>query len=171
MRLRTDVIAVRDNHTPPLSYNPTDMPPMPDLPIHYRDTADGIAPAQLAGFFVDWPNPPSPETHLRLLAGSDHVVLALDGAMGDVVGFVTALTDGVLSAYIPYLEVLPAYRGRGIGTELMTRILASLGHLYMVDLLCDLDIQPFYSKIGMFPATGMCLRRYDRQSGVPTPPP
>ena len=94
-----------------------------DSPLHYyRDTAEGIAPGQLAGFFVDWPNPPSPETHLRILAGSDHVVLAFDEATDAVVGFVTAVSDGVLAAYVPLLEVLPAHQGRGIGTELMTRI-------------------------------------------------
>jgi hypothetical protein len=30
---------------------------------------------------------------------------------GRVIGFITAVTDKVLSAYIPLLEVLPAYRG------------------------------------------------------------
>ena len=143
------------------------MPPPADLPIHYRDTADGIVATQLAGFFAGWPKPPTPETHLRILAGSDHVVLALDVATGDVVGCVTALTDGVLSAYIPMLEVLPAYQGRGIGTELMTRILARLSRLYMVDLLCDPDVQPFYARLGMRPATGMLIRRHDRQDGAP----
>ena len=138
-----------------------------DAPISYRDTHDGIVPAQLAGFFVDWPAPPTPETHLRILAGSDYVVLALDEAAGAVVGFVTAVTDGVLAAYIPLLEVLPAYQGRGVGTELTTRILARLGHLYMVDLLCDPDVQPFYARLGMHPAAGMHVRRYDRQPGAP----
>ena len=139
--------------------------------IRYLDSADGIDAGQLAGFFVDWPTPPSPETHLRVLTGSDHVVLALDAATSAVVGFVTALTDGVLSAYVPLLEVLPAYQGRGIGTELMTRILARLSHLYIVDLLCDAAVQPFYARVGMAPAAGMCVRRYDRRPGAPAPRP
>jgi hypothetical protein len=50
---------------------------------------------------------------LSLLAGSDHVVLAIDKASGDVVGFITALSDGVLCAYISFLEVVPGYRQRG----------------------------------------------------------
>jgi len=137
-----------------------------DPTVTYRDTVDGITPAQLAGFFVDWPNPPSPETHLRILAGSDHISLALDAATGAVVGFVTAVTDGILAAYVPLLEVLPAYQGRGVGTALMTRLLARLEHLYMVDLLCTPDVQPFYARAGMTPEVGMCVRRYDRQSGA-----
>lgn len=135
--------------------------------ISYRETAAGVAAAQLRGFFVGWPNPPSPETHLRLLVGSDHVVLALDGdndGTGDVVGFATAISDGVLSAYVPLLEVLPAYQGRGIGSELMHRMLDQLRHLYMVDLLCEPDLQPFYARVGMRPSTGMLLRNYARQA-------
>lgn len=135
--------------------------------IHYTADPAPIAPRQLAGgFFVGWPSPPSPETHLRLLHASDHVVLALDDALDIVVGFVTAISDGVLSAYIPLLEVLPTHQRRGIGRELTRRMLERLGGLYMVDLLCDEDRQAFYAGLGMRPATGMMVRNYGRQSGV-----
>ena len=70
------------------------------------------------GFFVDWPTKPSPERHLALLHGSDKVVLAGDDQTGRVVGFVTAVSDGMVSAFLPLLEVLPEYQGRGIGSEL-----------------------------------------------------
>ena len=137
-----------------------------DAGIRYLQSAEGITAAQLTGgFFVGWPNPPSPETHLRLLAGSDHIELAIDSGTGAVVGFITAITDGVLSAYIPLLEVLPRYQGRGIGQELVRRMLDQLRDLYMVDLLCDVELQPYYAKSGMRPANGMLLRNYDRQSG------
>lgn len=135
--------------------------------IEYTDTPENISPDDLrGGFFEGWPNPPSPETHLRLLRGSDEVVLAL-AESGDVVGFITAVSDGVLSAYLPLLEVLPGYRGGGIGGELVRRMLAKLDDLYMVDLTCDPDVQTFYALFGMEPATGMMVRRYERQSGAP----
>ena len=128
-------------------------------PVHYTESLTGIEPEQLAGgFFEEWPNPPSPETHLRILQGSSHVVLAIDERSADGVGFVTAISDGVLSAYIPLLEVLPDYRHQGIGQELMRRMLATLRDLYMVDLLCDPELQPFYQQLGMSPATGMLIR-------------
>jgi ribosomal protein S18 acetylase RimI-like enzyme len=75
-----------------------------------------------------------------------------------VVGFVTAISDGVLSAYVPLLEVLPEYQGRGIGTELMRRLLARLEDLYMVDLCCDTDLEPFYRRLG--------LQTWDRGMGI-----
>jgi ribosomal protein S18 acetylase RimI-like enzyme len=133
--------------------------------IVYRDNLDGLTPRQLTGFFVGWPDPPSPETHLRILQGSAHVILALNDENSAVVGFVTAISDGVLSAYIPFLEVLPDYQGQGIGHELMRRMLARLEHLYMIDLTCDPELQPYYQRFGMRPASGMMLRQRSRQSG------
>ena len=136
--------------------------------IEYIYISEGIMPQQIQGFFEDWPDPPSPETHLRLLANSDEIVLAVDDETGNIVGYITAISDNVLSAYIPLLEVLPEYRGRGIGRELVRRILDRLKGLYMVDLLCDSDLQPFYASLGMVPVTGMMLRNYGRQSGEET---
>jgi ribosomal protein S18 acetylase RimI-like enzyme len=133
--------------------------------IRYSLTTEGITPGYLPGFFEGWPNPPSPETHLRILEGSDYVVLALDPGTGHVVGFITAISDHVLSAHIPLLEVLPAYRNAGIGSELVRRMLEQLGDLYAVDLLCDADVQPFYARLGMRPAPAMMVRNYARQSG------
>jgi predicted N-acetyltransferase YhbS len=76
-------------------------------------------------------------------------------------------SDGVSCAYIPHLEVQPEHQGRGIGSELLRRMLEKLRGLYMIDLLCDPDVQPFYARLGMRPATGMLIRNYDRQSGSP----
>jgi predicted N-acetyltransferase YhbS len=64
------------------------------------------------------------------------------------------------------LEVLPAYQKQGIGSALVTRMLARLRHHYMIDLMCDPDLQPFYERFGMRPYTAMLYRNYDRQSGA-----
>ena len=136
------------------------------MTITYQSDLQGITADRLQGFFVGWPHPPSPATHLRILQRSDYIELAVDAATGQVVGFVNAISDGVLTAYMPLLEVLPAYQGQGTGATLVTRLLARLEHLYMVDLLCDADVQPFYARLGMRPATGMMLRNYERQSGA-----
>lgn len=135
--------------------------------VTYQTTLAGVTAADLTGgFWEGWPNPPAPETHLRLLEGSAHVVLARAAADGPVIGFITAISDGVLSAYIPLLEVLPNWRDQGIGAELVTRMQAELQHLYMVDLLCDPELQPFYARFGMQRASGMLQRTYAHQSGA-----
>jgi hypothetical protein len=35
----------------------------------------------------------------------------------------------------------------------------------MIDLICDVDVQPFYECLGMCRYTGMILWNYDRQAG------
>jgi ribosomal protein S18 acetylase RimI-like enzyme len=131
----------------------------------FKNSLVGVTVDMLKGFFVDWPNPPSAETHLKLLKNSSYIVLAIDEEVNRVVGFITATSDDVLSAYIPLLEVLPEYKNQGIGKELVSRMLKQLDHLYMIDLCCDEDLVPYYEKFGMFKGTGMILRNYDRQAG------
>ena len=130
--------------------------------LSYTDSVADVTADQLrGGFFVGWPEPPAPEAHLRILQGSSHVVLARDGER--VVGFITAISDGVSAAYIPHLEVLPDYQGQGVGSELVRQMLARLRQLYMVDLVCDDDLEPFYARFGLRRYTAMILRNYDRQ--------
>lgn len=131
--------------------------------ITYLGHAYHLRPEQLEGFFVGWPNPPSEGTLLRLLNQSDCVWVAMDGAR--CVGFVNALSDGVLYGFVPLLEVLPAYQGRGIGSELVRRMLGSLSTRYAVDLVCDEGLESFYGRFGMRRGTSMMLRRYEHQSG------
>lgn len=131
----------------------------------YKNSLDGITSGMLQGFFVDWPNPPAPDTHLRLLKQSSKVILAVDETAYRVVGFITAISDGILSAYIPLLEVLPTYKNKGIGKELVTRMLTELDDIYMIDLCCDDDLVPYYDQFGMRKTNGMILRNYTRQSG------
>jgi ribosomal protein S18 acetylase RimI-like enzyme len=134
--------------------------------IEYRTSIDGITADQLAGpFFVGWPDPPSPQTHLELLRSSAHVVLALHEPDQQVVGFINAISDGVFMAFIPLLEVIAPYQGRGIGSELTRRLVSRLEDFYTVDVMCDPELQPFYEHLGFRMATGASLRNYSRQSG------
>ncbi|MFJ5767466.1 GNAT family N-acetyltransferase [Lysinibacillus sp. NPDC093210] len=131
----------------------------------YKNSLEGISSNMLNGFFVDWPSPPNPQTHLRLLEKSSKIVLAIDDNTNEVIGFITAISDGVLSAYIPLLEVLPQYKNKGIGKELVRRMLQELDNIYMIDLCCDDDLVPYYEKFGMTKTNGMIYRNYKMQSG------
>lgn len=119
--------------------------------IRYTAEVRALAPEHLAGAFFDgWPEPPTPELHLAQMCGSELAIVAIDDAApgAPVIGFVSAIGDGVLAAFIPLLEVLPAYRGRGIGSELVRRVLERLGDRYSIDLVCDPDLVPFYERLG-----------------------
>ena len=134
--------------------------------IEYSESVDDLHASDLAdGFFEGWPNPPDAATHLRILRCSSEVVIARDVESGLVVGFVTAISDGTLSAYIPLLEVINSHRQRGIGSELVRRMLRKLDGLYMVDLVCDPGMTAFYERFGMSSGTAMIIRRMERQDG------
>lgn len=97
--------------------------------VRYPDTPEGLRAHRLrGGFFEGWPDPPDPDEHLRLLENGDAGVHALEEP-GDVVGFITATADDVLYAYIPLLEVLPAYRGGGIYRQLLRPVLSGFRDL------------------------------------------
>jgi len=132
--------------------------------IHYTDTCAGVQPERLSGFFEGWPNPPTPETHLRILQASSQLVLAVEPP-DHVVGFATAISDGVLFAYISLLEVLPSHRRRGIGTQLVRQLLRQLEGLYSINLHCDPELQPFYESLGMRALGGMSILDYSAQAG------
>lgn len=125
--------------------------------INYIDHLEGCF---LEGFCDGWKKPLSPLQLREVIANSTYKVLAIDTATSKVVGIITALSDNVNWAFIPYLEVLPEYQKQGIGTELMRMMLAQLAHINCVDLTCDSEVQPFYERFGMLKSEGMVIRRY-----------
>ena len=138
--------------------------------IEYKDNIEGVTSDRLNGLFVGWPKPPTPDTLLRILHNSSHIVLAIDSDTDTVIGFITAISDNIISAYIPLLEVLPQYQGKGIGGELMRRMMKKLEGLYMIDLICNKDKVAFYEKFGLKSATktgveAMIGRDFAAQSG------
>jgi len=127
--------------------------------IIYCGSIADISVRQLKGFFVGWKNPLTPEQHYELLCSSDHFVVAVDENSNQIVGFITALSDGVCTSFIPLLEVLPEYKNMGIGTRLVELILSKLQDIPNVDLMCDPELQPFYKRFNMHKSTGMILRK------------
>ncbi|HEX6299187.1 MAG TPA: GNAT family N-acetyltransferase [Acidimicrobiia bacterium] len=101
----------------------------------------------------------------RDLEGSDHKVLAV--RHGQVIGFITAISDGVLSAFTTLLEVVPHEQGKGIGQSLMNQLLDDIGNIYMVDLVCDANFSRFYAELGFATSTGITRRDYPMQAGRP----
>ena len=115
----------------------------------------------LASFFVGWPRPPSLDDRLEILSSADEVVVCRtpDGA---VVGFATAITDYRFAAYIPLVEVLPEHQGRGIGSQMVQTLLERLRSCYMIDLVCDDGVVPFYERLGGIRLNAVAWRNHDR---------
>ena len=131
------------------------------MKIVYTNRIESVSAGQLTGFFVGWPAHPDPEAHLEILRASHTVWLAFHN--DQCVGFVNALSDGLFYAYIPLLEVLPYYQGKGIGKELVTRMLESLSGMYAIDIVCDESVASFYDKMGLSRCVGMVRRNYEDQ--------
>lgn len=133
--------------------------------VTYRTNVDGLTSDQLrGGFFEGWPNPPPAETHLLILDSSDYKAIAIDDS-GRVVGFATAISDHVHTAYITLLEVLPESRGQGIGSTLINRLTHEIGPIHRIDVLCDPELSEFYRALGFDLSTGMHRRDYTMQAG------
>ncbi|NBG89378.1 GNAT family N-acetyltransferase [Isachenkonia alkalipeptolytica] len=130
----------------------------------YDETTKEIPFAK--GFFKGWPNPPSEKTHRRVLENSYRVFVAVDREKNEIVGFINAISDGILTCYIPLLEVVEGYQGKRIGQELAKHMLNELQEFYMVDLTCDNEKQPFYEELGMYKSFGMVQRNFHNQQGV-----
>ncbi len=125
--------------------------------ISYMNSTEGLRQDHLEDFFEGWVVAPSNETRLEMLRNSYAVWLAFDGDL--CAGFINALSDGVFYSYIPLVEVVPAYRGQGIGSELVRRMLKTLGRMYAIDIVCDEAIATFYEKLDFAKSTAMIKRK------------
>ncbi len=119
----------------------------------------------ISDFFQGWPNPPSLEVLVASIKNASYAVLAIDDSCNQLAGYITAVSDRVLSAYIPFLEVVPSYQNQGIGHELVNKMLKQLEHLYMIDLVCDTELAGFYAEAGLVSWHAMIKRHYANQRG------
>jgi ribosomal protein S18 acetylase RimI-like enzyme len=67
-----------------------------------------------------------------------------------LIGFVDTTSNGVTDAYIQDLIVHPDYQGKGIGTELMNRVISYLKerNIFMISVLFEEKLKPFYARFG-----------------------
>jgi GNAT superfamily N-acetyltransferase len=92
-----------------------------------------------------------------LIDEAARIVGLYDG--GRQIGFCRAATDGVSFAYLADVYVLPAYRGRGLGEELV-REMVERGPLAQLKwLLHTSDMHPLYRKLGFGEPTAKVMER------------
>jgi len=126
--------------------------------IEYHHSLENITDEGLCGFFVGWPNPPSASKFKEILERSYAVVLAWDAEKREVIGFATAISDGVFAAFISLLEVKIEYQRMGVGSELVRRLEARLSGMYSIDIVCDPELESFYSRLGYMSLAGQAKR-------------
>lgn len=71
---------------------------------------------------VNWSSGKYPEKLRIAMKNSDKVVSAWDG--DKLIGLMNSLSDGIMTAYFHYLLVNPEYHKKGIGRDLVAKMLS-----------------------------------------------
>lgn len=126
--------------------------------IKYK-TDRRIARDKLAGLYqsVRWLHFMLPKKLQESYLKSDYVVTAWEGK--GLVGAGRVLTDGCFNAYFPDIVVHPGYRGRGVGREIVTRLLKRCGDCYNVTAVAEDDrAKKFYTSCGLADHRSACRK-------------
>jgi GNAT superfamily N-acetyltransferase len=97
------------------------------------------------------------ELQQELVAGAVRVVGLYHGERQ--IGFCRAASDGVSFVYLADVYVLAAYRGRGLGEELVREMVERGPYADHRWLLHTQDMHPLYRKLGFFEPTWKTLER------------
>jgi GNAT superfamily N-acetyltransferase len=122
------------------------MPQLSTSEIRYVMSTAGIDWAALkqALHADDFDNGRTPEQYRSSHENSAAVIFAL--ADGRIVGNGRLLSDGVCNAYLVDIWTASSHRRRGIGSELVRRLIATVPGQH-VGLFTD-DMQAFYASLG-----------------------
>lgn len=104
---------------------------------------------QLAELFnsVDWLSGKYPKKLKKALDNCETVLTAWDGEK--LVGLINTIDDGVLTAYVHYLCVNPAYQGTGIGKELLRQVKDKYkDYLYLLLVAENEPLIQYYTRHG-----------------------
>ena len=110
---------------------------------------------------VGWCRPVN-EEELREVLEAGPAVGAWDGQR--LVGFVRALSDGHLAAYIEDVMVHQDYRRGGVGDLIMSRLLGEIKQSANVSLFCERPVARFYERHG-FRVTSYVLMQRSVEEG------
>ena len=98
----------------------------------------------------------------RLVREAQRVVGLYDGTRQ--VGFARAFTDGVSLVYLADVYVLPEYRGRGLGVELIREIVDNGPYADIRWVLHTRDAFGLYDKFGFGEPSPRLMERYRREA-------
>ena len=115
--------------------------------VNYSETQDLPEDAIVRLYAANgWSSANNPEALTNALRNSHSLVSAWMG--NQLVGVGNAISDGFLVVYYPHLLVHPDYQNRGIGTEIMTRLMGRYRDFHQHILVADGRAVEFYQKCG-----------------------
>lgn len=110
-----------------------------------------FTPKELEALFlsVNWSSGHYPDKLATAMSKSGTVYSAWNDSK--LIGLVNALDDGIMTAYVHYLLVDPAYQGQGIGKELIRLISDRYQDYLRIVLISYGDEVGFYEECGFKP--------------------
>ena len=83
-----------------------------------------------------------------------------------LIGYIDSVSNGVTDAYIQDLMVHPKYQRRGIGTDLMRKMIECLkeNHIFMISVIYDESLRSFYARFGFHPMLSGQMETYKGDS-------
>ena len=96
---------------------------------------------------VDWESANYPDKLFKALQNSEKVLCLYDNSR--LAGLMSAISDGGMNVYFPYLLIHPDYQGKGLGKMLAYEMLDIYSDFYRKILICSNEKTEFYSKCGM----------------------
>ena len=117
------------------------------MAVTYRETGEVDIEQVLALYrALGWSSAEKPRELEQALRNSHSLVTAWDGPR--LVGLGNAISDGALVVYYPHMLVRPEYQGRGIGREIVRRLMARYAGFHQHILVADGGAVDFYRKCG-----------------------
>ena len=116
-----------------------------------------ISPEQLIKLFkqTDWANARDPLEIQQMLDRSHFTLGVWDE--DHLIGFSRVITDDRYRALIDDVVVDSAYRGQGIASEMLDKMLKRMQHIEIVMLDCAPDLEGFYGRFGFKPKGGSSM--------------
>ncbi len=117
------------------------------MDIIYKDTHDFDRDVLQDLFLsVGWSSGHFPEKLVKAMHGFETVYTAWDGEK--LVGLISAMDDGVMTAYIHYLLVRPEYQGAGVGRTLVEKMKETYRDYLRIVLVAYDEELGFYESCG-----------------------
>ncbi|MGZ5008357.1 MAG: GNAT family N-acetyltransferase [Methylobacter sp.] len=115
--------------------------------IRYSEDRDLPLESVLALYRAnEWSAALKPDLSHKALLASHSLITAWDDSK--LIGLGNAISDGYLVVYYPDMLVLPTYQGRGIGSEIMRRLMMRYRGFHQHMLVADGRALDFYRKCG-----------------------
>lgn len=128
--------------------------------IEYRESKDlprkAVVDLYQAG---DWSAANKPDELHQALVNSHLLLTAWDGDR--LVGLANAISDGFLVVYYPHILIHPEYQRRGIGRELMARLMKRYEGFHQHCVLADKNAVGFYERCGFKRSVCTAMWVYD----------